>query len=249
MKLIGTLAGLAAAQYGPNPIYQGAPMAPAAPAMDMNAMLPLLLMGGDSNIDPLMLMMMMGGMGGAGGAGGMGGMMGNPLMMMMLMGDSGSSGSSMMDDPLMLMMMMGGMGGAGGAGDMSAMLPLLLMGGDTYTIKTTLQVSEWTDACNNVADLAAKTACTNAVLAYNTAAAACTAATDQTLCLADLEVQETAIYTLTGTTAPSSGMDPLMMMMMMGGMGGMGGQATIDPATGLPVSGGMDPLMMMLMME
>lgn len=84
-------------------------------ATGMEAMLPMLMMG-DGDIDPMMLMMMTQGQGGAGV---------NSMLPLLLMGDKGGKGNGM-KDMLPMLMMTGGLGGE--QGDMNAMLPLMLMG-------------------------------------------------------------------------------------------------------------------------
>lgn len=276
MKLFSAFAGLAAAQFAPQPIL------PQQPAMGgMGGLLPLLLLGdglgsSGSTSDMLLPLMLMGGMGGGAG----GGM--ESMLPLLLLGDGlGSSSSS--NDMLLPLMLMGGMGG--GMGDpnnpMASMLPLLLLGGDD-SIKSDAEIDA---ICTKTGISVAQAAdCTTKATAYKVASALCTAAPTDA-CKSQLNIDEAAIRASVGD---SSSNNDLLMMMMLGGMGGAGGAGgmnsmlpllllgdglgssgssndmllplmlmggmgggAVDPVTGQPAAGmaGMDPLMMMLLLE
>ena len=90
------------------------------------ALLPMLMMGGDMDLESILPMMLFSQQSGvAGGAGGIASML--PLLMMSKGGLGGSGGSKI--DPMMLMMMSGGMGGGAAGGGMNPMVMAMMMGG------------------------------------------------------------------------------------------------------------------------
>lgn len=89
------------------------------------SLLPLLMMGGDLDLESILPLMLFSQQSGAGAAAGMNSML--PMLMLSKNGGlGGGSGSKI--DPMMLMMM-SGMGGAGGAGGMNPMMMAMMMGG------------------------------------------------------------------------------------------------------------------------
>jgi len=207
------------------PIYQAAPAAPAAPAMDPMMMM-LLMKDDDSSMsDILPLMMMSGGMGG--GAGGM-----NPLLMMSLFEDDCKAESdalktlqgSIVDQDLLNEL---------GAGDK------FFVGADVTNVQSA-------DIVSSVSSNVAQAAIAMQFIDYDYIK--CEAGGSGMSDLLPLMMMGGGL----GGAGGMGGMDPMMMMMLMddgdmgdllplmmmgGGLGGAGGM------------GGMDPMMMMLMMD
>lgn len=92
------------------------------------SLMPLLMMGGDLDLESILPMMLFSQTSGGGAQNGMQAML--PLLMMKNggLGGSGGAGGSKID-PMMLMMMGGMGGGSGGAGGMNPMMMMALMGG------------------------------------------------------------------------------------------------------------------------
>lgn len=91
------------------------------------SLMPLLMMGGDVDLESILPLMLFSQQSGAGAQAGLSSML--PLLLMKNGGLGGSGGSKI--DPMMLMMM-GGMGGGAGAGGMNPMMLMALAGGDLF---------------------------------------------------------------------------------------------------------------------